>query len=185
MLEGQKAFLIGAAHATIAPESGSQTVFHGSPSAWHGPATTGSGGVTDILLVEDNDGHAELIVASLQAAGVNNSIHRVYDGEEALEFVHRAGAYADRAGGNPLLIILDLSLPRLDGYEVLQRLKTDPPYQDIPIVILTTSVDVEDHKRCDALRCYGYYSKWNVFLDFPAFVQKLSKLVRITIRTGV
>ena len=91
----------------------------------------------DILLVEDNPDHVELILKALRDNNVLNEVHVVTDGEEALDFLYRRGEYADAP--RPGLILLDIKLPKVDGTEVLRRVKADPKLKSIPVVMLTTS----------------------------------------------
>src|ERR1700727_2269468 len=98
----------------------------------------------DILLVEDSDADAEMIIRALRKGGVVNKLVRVHDGVEALEFVFREGAFGQRSGGQPKLILLDLKMPRLGGIDVLRRLKTDDRTKVIPVVMLTSSAEERD-----------------------------------------
>ena len=104
----------------------------------------------DILLVEDSDADAEMIVRALRKGSVVNKLVRVHDGVEALEFVFREGAYNQRNGGQPKLILLDLKMPRLGGIEVLRRLKADDRSRMIPVVMLTSSAE-----ECDIVESYN------------------------------
>jgi CheY-like chemotaxis protein len=97
-----------------------------------------------ILLVEDNPDHAELTIKALENGNMLNAIHWVKDGEEALEFLEHRGRWTDPARApRPGLILLDIKLPKLDGYEVLRHIKSDDSLRTIPVVMLTTS-DRED-----------------------------------------
>ncbi|HUP79354.1 MAG TPA: response regulator, partial [Pirellula sp.] len=78
-----------------------------------------------ILLAEDDEGHAFLVKRNLVRAGFANEIVHVADGQSALEFVHRTGVYTNRNEGSPLLLVLDINMPCLDGLQVLQRIKAD------------------------------------------------------------
>ncbi len=98
----------------------------------------------DILLVEDSDADAEMITRALRKGGLVNKVFRAHDGVEALGYVFREGAFAQREGGHPRLILLDLKMPRLDGIEVLRRLKTDTKTKMIPVVMLTSSAEERD-----------------------------------------
>ena len=107
-----------------------------------------------ILLVEDNEAHAELIIRSMHDLQVAGRIHHVLDGEQALDYVFGRGAYADSTQyPRPDLILLDLRLPRIDGLEVLETIKTTPGLLRIPIVILTSS-DAEN----DIARSYDFHA---------------------------
>ena len=98
-----------------------------------------------ILLVEDNPNDAELTQRALKKAHVANDIHVVRDGAEALEFLFGEGAYASRAGSAlPRVVLLDLKLPKVDGLEVLRRLKSEDRTRRIPVVVLTSSREESD-----------------------------------------
>jgi two-component system, response regulator len=99
----------------------------------------------EILLVEDNQDDVELTLHALRKENLANNIHVARDGEEALEFLFCNGAHADRSFDRPpRLILLDLKLPKVDGMEVLRRLKADPRTRQIPVVILTSSKEERD-----------------------------------------
>jgi two-component system response regulator len=120
----------------------------------------------EILLVEDSDADAELITRALRKANVVNSMVRVHDGVEALEFVFREGAFAQRRGGQPRLILLDLKMPRLGGIDVLRRLKADPATRLIPVVVLTSSAEEQDVLESYKLGVNSYLVKPVAFADF-------------------
>jgi CheY-like chemotaxis protein len=96
----------------------------------------------EILLVEDDPDHAALTIGALRRGKVRNRISHVEDGVEALAFLRREGKYADSP--RPDLILLDLHMPRKDGREVLEEVKTDPDFKRIPVVMLTTSSNEQD-----------------------------------------
>jgi two-component system response regulator len=98
----------------------------------------------EILLVEDSDADAEMTTRAIRKGNVVNRLVRVRDGVEALEFVFREGAYSQRSGGNPRLILLDLKMPRLGGIDVLRRLKADQTTKSIPVVVFTSSAEEKD-----------------------------------------
>jgi two-component system response regulator len=98
----------------------------------------------DILLVEDSDADAEMTLRALRKGNVVNQVVRVRDGVEALDFLFRSGAFADRGGGQPKLILLDLKMPRLGGIDVLRRIKSDDLTKVIPVVMLTSSAEERD-----------------------------------------
>jgi len=99
----------------------------------------------DILLVEDNPSDAELTLRALKKARVANDVHVVGDGAEALEFLFGEGAHAGRAGAAlPRVVLLDLKLPKVDGLEVLRRVKADARTKMIPVVVLTSSREESD-----------------------------------------
>jgi two-component system, response regulator len=98
----------------------------------------------DILLVEDSDADAEMIMRALRKGNVVNNLVRVHDGVEALEFVFREGTFNLRSSGQPKLILLDLKMPRLGGIDVLRRLKANDLTRIIPVVMLTSSAEERD-----------------------------------------
>jgi CheY-like chemotaxis protein len=99
-----------------------------------------SDNLVEILLVEDNPFDLEVTLNALARHNLSNHVAIVRDGEEALEFLFCAGAYADRRIENtPGVVLLDLKLPKMDGLDVLRRIKADPRTQKIPVVVLTTS----------------------------------------------
>lgn len=133
-----------------------------------------------VLLAEDDEGHAELIRLNLERARIINEIVRVSDGQEALDFIHRQGQYANRKAG-PLVVLLDIKMPRLDGVEVLRQLKADPRTAKIPVIMLTTTDDPREIERCYALGCNIYITKpvyYEVFhealLQLGGFLQYVS-----------
>src|SRR5205823_2865116 len=94
-----------------------------------------------ILLAEDDDGHASLVARNLKRAGIVNEIKHVRDGQEALDYLFCEGTHADRAPDGPILLLLDLNMPRVDGIEVLRRVKADEQTARIPVIVLTTTDD--------------------------------------------
>lgn len=125
----------------------------------------------DILLIEDNPDHAELIIKALRNNNVLNEVHVVTSGEEAMDFLHQRGAYANAA--RPGLILLDIKLPGMDGIEFLRRVKADPKLKPIPVVVLTTSAgekEIVESYRCGA---NSYIVKP---VDFEQFVKVIKEL---------
>src|ERR1035441_7840024 len=113
-----------------------------------------SGRILNILLVEDNLDHAELVRRSLEQFPAASCLHHVEDGEAAVDYIFGRGACADRAlFPAPDLVLLDLRLPRMDGLEVLRQVKSHPTLHPTPVVVLTTS----DAER-DAAAAYGYHA---------------------------
>ena len=114
----------------------------------------------EILIVEDNPGDAELTIRALKKSHLANHITHLVDGAEALDFLFGSGQFSDRNHNNlPKVILLDLRMPKVDGLEVLRRLKSDARTKMIPVVILTSSDKDPDIKRCYELGANSYIVK--------------------------
>jgi two-component system response regulator len=124
----------------------------------------------DILLVEDSDTDAEMIIRALRKGSVVNKLVRVRDGVEALEFVFREGAFIQRPRGQPKLILLDLKMPRLGGIDVLRRLKAEAQTKMIPTVMLTSSAEDRDIGESYNLGVNSYLVKPVNFASFTTVV---------------
>ncbi len=128
----------------------------------------------DILLVEDNADDLEMTLHALKKGKVANNIQVVRDGAEALDFLFCEGAYATRSIENtPKVIMLDLKLPKVDGKEVLRRIKADPRTQAIPVVILTSSKEQRDVEESYMLGVNSFIVKPVRFELFVKAVQEL------------
>lgn len=128
----------------------------------------------EILLVEDNPNDVELTLLAFQEAHIINQVQVVRDGVEALEFLFCTGRYVDRRiGDRPRVILLDLKLPKVDGLQVLRRLKNDPQTRTIPVVILTSSREDPDIQECYRLGANSYIVKPVDFLQFSEAIQEL------------
>jgi len=123
----------------------------------------------EILLVEDNPQDIELTLRTLKKKNIANRIQIVKDGAEALEYIFATGAYADRdIMERPKLILLDLKLPKVNGLEVLQKIKTDERTKVIPVVVLTSSKEEQDIIESYRLGVNSYITKP---VDFEKFSQ--------------
>ena len=128
----------------------------------------------EILLVEDNPHDVELALHALRESHVTNPVHVVRDGAEALEFIFCTGAYASRNMNNtPKVILLDLKLPKVDGLEVLRRVKGDPRTAKIPVVVLTSSREERDIVESYQLGVNSYIVKPVDFEQFTAAVRQV------------
>jgi two-component system, response regulator len=128
----------------------------------------------DILLVEDNPADLKMTLHALNGARVANRIQVARDGAEALEFIFCEGAYATRKmDDSPKVILLDLKLPKVDGVEVLARIKADPRTQKIPVVVMTSSKEECDLSRSYELGVNSYIVKPVNFEAFSKSVQDL------------
>ncbi len=127
-----------------------------------------------ILLVEDDPTHRLLVRKSLENNSVKNEIREVEDGQEALDYIYGRDKYSDRAAyPMPDLILLDVKMPRVDGFEVLQTIKNDPKLKHIPVIMLTTSTREEEIAR-------GYEKGANAYvtkpIDFKEFSEKIKNI---------
>lgn len=132
-----------------------------------------------IVLADDDDGHATLIQRNLQRSGVVNGIFRVKDGQEALDFIRGEGAFAEQPLHGGILLLLDINMPRLDGVEVLRRLKADPRTNTIPIIMLTTTDDPREIERCYQLGCSVYVTKPVEYSDFIEAINRLGLFLQV------
>jgi two-component system response regulator len=127
----------------------------------------------EILLVEDNANDEKLAMHAFTRQKVANEVFIVRDGAEALEFIFCTGVYADRRFENPKVILLDLKLPKVDGIEVLQRIRKDPRTRMIPVVVLTASNEERDVIETYSLGVNSYIVKPVDFDQFNEVVRHL------------
>jgi two-component system response regulator len=131
---------------------------------------------SDILLVEDNPDDIALTLHAFKTANLANLVHVARDGVEALDYLFGTGPDADRGIQNkPKLILLDLKLPRLDGHEVLKRIKGDPRTSAIPVVVLTSSSEERDVMRTYQTGANSYIVKPVDFEQFTESVRDIGK----------
>ncbi|SDC14809.1 response regulator [Williamwhitmania taraxaci] len=129
--------------------------------------------IKTILLAEDNKFDAELTQKALAESNLANNLVTVSDGVEVLDYLRYEGKFKDREHGNPAVILLDIKMPRLDGIETLQVIRTDPKLKMIPVVILSSSREEQDLIRSYALGVNGYVVKP---VDFKQFVEAVKSL---------
>jgi CheY-like chemotaxis protein len=125
----------------------------------------------EVLLVEDDPGDVLMTREAFEDYKLSNQLHVVNDGAEAMEFLRQEGAHIDAP--RPDLVLLDLNLPRMDGREVLQAIKSDPELANIPVVVLTTSEAEEDVLRSYSLHANAYVTKP---VDFDRFIQVVRQI---------
>ncbi|WP_296252641.1 response regulator [Pseudomonas sp. UBA4194] len=126
-----------------------------------------------ILLVEDNPKDLELTLVALERSQLANEVIVMRDGAEALDYLLRRGAHADRAEGNPAVLLLDLKLPKVDGLEVLKMVRETADLRSIPTVMLTSSKEEPDLERAYSLGVNAYVVKP---VEFKEFVSAISDL---------
>ena len=126
-----------------------------------------------ILLVEDSEADIELTLAALAGHRLANEVVVARDGSEALDYLLRQGKYAGRPGGNPAVVLLDLKMPKVDGLQVLARVKSDPALRPVPVVMLTSSREETDLVESYRLGVNAYVVKP---VDFNQFVDAIEKV---------
>lgn len=126
-----------------------------------------------ILLVEDDPGHARLVEKNLRRANLTNPIVPLSDGRQAMDYLFREGPYSDDPIPANLLVLLDLNLPVMDGYQVLRRMKGNDSTRRIPVIVLTTTDDEREIDRCYDLGCNVYITKP---VDYEGFSEAIRKL---------
>ncbi|HXB41631.1 MAG TPA: response regulator [Bacteroidia bacterium] len=128
----------------------------------------------EILFAEDSMDDAALTIRALKKNGLANNLYHVKDGAAALDFIYCKGEYATRSNKEtPKLILLDLKMPKVSGFEVLEKVKSDPNFKLIPIVVLTSSKEDPDIKRCLELGVNSYIVKP---VDTDNFFQAIKEL---------
>ena len=137
-----------------------------------------------ILLADDNPTDAELTIRALEIGGVSNPIVWVQDGEAALDFVFRRGQYAQRSPGNPILVLLDMHMPRIDGLDVLAQIKADEGARATPVVVMSSSDQASDMLRSYARHANSYLVKPVDFKQFTDQVALLGKYWTRVNRSG-
>jgi CheY-like chemotaxis protein len=125
----------------------------------------------EVLLVEDDPGDVMMTREAFQDYKVHNQLHVVSDGAEAMAFLRQEGEYAGHP--RPDLVLLDLNLPRMDGRQVLESIKSDPELASIPVVVLTTSENEDDVLRSYSLHANAYVTKPVDFQRFVAIVRQI------------
>ena len=129
--------------------------------------------VVTILIAEDDDGHAALIRKNLQRAGIHNEILRFTDGQEVIDFLFAGGEGPRRQHGEPYILLLDIRMPKVDGIEVLRRIKADSELCKLPVIMLTTTDDPVEIEKCHEMGCSSYITKP---IDCDNFVNAIRQL---------
>lgn len=132
-----------------------------------------------VLLVEDDPGHASLIKKNLKKAGISNPLIHLEDGRKAVDFLFGKGEYEGKGKQSKLLVLLDLNMPLLDGYEVLKRMKEDEATRTIPVIVLTTTSSPDEVQRCYELGCNVFVTKPVEYGEFSEAIRKLGMFMEI------
>lgn len=133
-----------------------------------------------ILVAEDDDGHFVLIEKNLYRMGFRSRIHRFMDGQEILDFLFGTGENT-RTDDESYLILLDIRMPKVDGVQVLERIKQDPDLKDLPVVMLTTSDSPHQIESCRKLGCSAYVVKPLEYDEFAASLEKVGQSFLLSI----
>jgi CheY-like chemotaxis protein len=126
-----------------------------------------------IIIVDDDEGHAILARESLEGAGFRNRIRHLRDGQTALDFFFQTGPGEVLVPGQTYLVLLDIRMPKVDGIEVLRRLKAHPELRKLPVIMLTTTDDLREVERCHQCGCSVYIQKP---VDFGRFSEAIRRL---------
>ncbi|NVO09156.1 MAG: response regulator [Bacteroidales bacterium] len=132
-----------------------------------------------ILIAEDDDGHAELIKEGLEESGVRNEIIRFSNGEEVWKYLSNTGDNVIRNKNKNYLLLLDINMPKMNGIEVLKRIKADENLKEIPVVMLTTTDDPREVEACYRMGCNIYITKPVDFIKFAETLKRLSLFIQI------
>ena len=124
-----------------------------------------------ILIVDDDEGHAILIRENLEMAGLKNPVQHFRDGQAILDFFFDRTGKAVRGHDGTYLLLLDIRMPKVDGIEVLRRIKADADLRKLPVIMLTTTDDTREVKRCHELGC-------NVYIQKPVDYDKFAEAIR-------
>ena len=126
-----------------------------------------------ILIVEDDEGHAILVRHNLEAAGLDTEIEHFRDGQAVLDYLFNRGPGPGRQHGKMYLVLLDIRMPKVDGIEVLRRIKADAELRKLPVIMLTTTDDAREVERCHQLGCNVYIQKP---IDYDKFTEAIRRL---------
>ena len=132
-----------------------------------------------IVMIEDDLGHATLIEKNLRRAGIMNKIVHIDNGRQALDYFQRNGDYAGKEADECMLVLLDLNLPEVDGFEILTQLKSKDETRTIPIIILTTTDNPREVERAYELGCNIYVTKPVVYENFAESIRKLGLMLAV------
>ncbi len=132
-----------------------------------------------IVMIEDDEGHARLIEKNLRRAGIMNEIVHIDNGRKAADYLFGRGDFANNRPMAPMLILLDLNLPELDGFQILEMIKKDSETRLVPVIILTTTDNPREVERGYALGCNVYVTKPVEYEAFADSIRKLGLLLAV------
>ena len=131
----------------------------------------------NIIMIEDDEGHARLIEKNIRRAGINNAIKHFVDGGSAIHFLFNDAAGPVKNG--PAMVLLDLNLPDMSGTDILERIKADPALHRTPVVVLTTTDDKREIDRCYDLGCNVYITKPVNYESFADAIRQLGLFLSV------
>jgi CheY-like chemotaxis protein len=133
-----------------------------------------------ILFVEDDDGHADLVMWNFEKAGIKNPLYRVKNGKLAVDFLSKSGPYSDTVdmpSPDNIVIFLDINMPVMDGYEVIKWVRTNEKTKLIPIIMLTTAEDKKEVTKCYELGCNLFLKKPIDHAELTSMIQQLGAIL--------
>ncbi len=132
-----------------------------------------------ILIAEDDDGHAELIMTGLKESGICNHIIRFIDGKQTWDFISGKGKDMVLDKNKSYLLLLDINMPKMDGIEVLELIKGHANFKNLPVIMLTTTDDPREVEKCYALGCNIYITKPVDFVKFAETLKRLGLFIQV------
>ena len=132
-----------------------------------------------ILIAEDDDGHADLIMTGLKESGICNHMVRFIDGKQTWDFISGKDKNMVLDKNKSYLLLLDINMPKMDGLEVLERIKGNDDFKNLPVMMLTTTDDPREVEKCYALGCNIYITKPVDFLKFAETLKRLGLFIQV------
>ena len=132
-----------------------------------------------ILIAEDDDGHAELIMTGLKESGICNNMIRFIDGKQTWDFISGKGKNMVLDQNKSYLLLLDINMPKMDGLEVLERIKSNDQLKNLPVIMLTTTDDPRAVEKCYSLGCNNYITKPVDFIKFAETLKRLGLFIQV------
>lgn len=132
-----------------------------------------------ILIAEDDDGHADLIMTGLKESGICNHMIRFVDGKQTWDFISGKGKDMVLDKKKSYLLLLDINMPKMDGLEVLERIKNNDDFKSLPVIMLTTTDDPREVEKCYELGCNIYVTKPVDFLKFAETLKRLGLFIQV------